>query len=426
MNPWQIFRAKDIYGESGRAMPGLQENEPKLLGPRGAARWIRLHIIPLICFLALIPAASFGQMDPDLQQALKFHTAENQLSKAIELYTKVITANPQSAEAHNWRGMAYDDLGKLDKALEDFNKALEIAPGYADAYNNRGEVYRQKGELEKALQDYKKATYHEDDFAEPHYNMGLIYEKMGKNNLAADEYTEYLKLTPDPSDKKEIEKKISALTGTPGQKPGVKTPEEKKPSQKRVAGGKRPDRRPKPRTRSQVRPKRPQDQRRAPAGFQKRSAQMPGMPGMPGQGPANPEAFMAMMLSQYMPPELADPMAKVMVGVGTASPAVVMGASLLFYLIWSLMLFLMAKKTNTELAWMAFVPIAQYFLMVKVADKPWWWGLIIILVPIVNIIFFILVSFALAKARRKHWIWGLLLIIPCANPVAWLYLGLSK
>ncbi len=135
---------------------------------------------------------------------------------------------------------------------------------------------------------------------------------------------------------------------------------------------------------------------------------------------------MQMALSEHLPPDVAKQLAGVMVAVGTAGPAVTLGVSFLFYIVWCLMLFLMAKKTNTELGWMAFLPIAQNILMAKVGDKPWWWGLIIAFVPIVNIIFFILLSFALAKARRKHWIWGLLVIIPCTHPLAWIYLGVSR
>ncbi len=42
--------------------------------------------------------------------------------------------------------------------------------------------------------------------------------------------------------------------------------------------------------------------------------------------------------------------------------------------IWvSLCLYIIAKKTNTENPWLAWIPIANIVIACQIAGKPWWW-----------------------------------------------------
>jgi len=126
---------------------------------------------------------------------------------------------------------------------------------------------------------------------------------------------------------------------------------------------------------------------------------------------------------------------------------------LIFYLFASIMLFLIAKKSNTNLPWLAFIPIANVILMLNIARKPIWWLLLLflpvvsiaapfleaviptggilsaavaVLTAIVAMVAWLLVNLGIARARGKSGIWGVLLFIPCTNPIALGYLGLSK
>jgi len=75
-----------------------------------------------------------------------------------------------------------------------------------------------------------------------------------------------------------------------------------------------------------------------------------------------------------------------------------------------------ATKTNTPNGWMAWIPIANIYLMLVIGKQPGWW-LILCLIPIVNIVIGIIVWMAIAEARNKpSWV-GLLLIIPFVNIV---------
>ncbi len=371
-------------------------------------------IVTAIGFIGPVAPAQ-SQMDVDLREAVESHNA-GRTREAIDIYTEVLEKNPRSVEALNWRGMAYDDLGKLDEALADLNKALKLSPNYADAYNNRGEVHRKKKMYRQALADYSKAAALDKKFAEPHFNMAIVYEQQRKNKKAAGELSQYLKFKPNAEDKKEIEAKIKAL-GAPGQaaKPRGASVAKKPPVRTAAKPGDRPG----------VKPG---------AKAWKKPAKKPEPPGgIPGleQVPIPPEAM------------------AVIGGLGIAAAIL----PIVFYIFGAVMLFLIAKKTATSLPWLAFIPILNIFLMVMIAGKPIWW-LALLLLPIlsplfgmlaaadptggilplalsgiaalVSIVAWLFICLGIAQARGKSVIWGVLLFIPCTNPIALGYLGLSR
>ena len=58
------------------------------------------------------------------------------------------------------------------------------------------------------------------------------------------------------------------------------------------------------------------------------------------------------------------------------------------------------KKANQP-GWAAIVPYYNYYIMVKIAKKPDWWLLMIILVPIANIVFLIMTMNGISKNFGK-------------------------
>lgn len=63
---------------------------------------------------------------------------------------------------------------------------------------------------------------------------------------------------------------------------------------------------------------------------------------------------------------------------------VVMIFVVVLYVIMAISLMKIAKRTNTDNAWFAWIPILNLILMIQIAQRPMWW-LIFFLVPILNI-----------------------------------------
>ncbi|MDD4902655.1 MAG: DUF5684 domain-containing protein [Patescibacteria group bacterium] len=84
---------------------------------------------------------------------------------------------------------------------------------------------------------------------------------------------------------------------------------------------------------------------------------------------------------------------------------------LLLYVYLAICLQVLAKKTSTPNGWLAWIPIANIFLMISVAKKPLWWFLLL-LIPLVNIVIGVILWMAIAEIRgRENWV-GILIIVP--------------
>lgn len=102
---------------------------------------------------------------------------------------------------------------------------------------------------------------------------------------------------------------------------------------------------------------------------------------------------------------------------------VVLILGLALYVYSAVALMFIAKKTKTKNGWLAFIPIANFYLMTQMADKPAWWTLAILLgfipfvgglaVTAVGIYLFWVIA---EKIHKPGW-WSLLLLIPVVNLV---------
>ncbi len=359
---------------------------------------MRLSVLFLVfAFLCAPVCCVAAQRSPELQEALDTHLSNpDKIPEAIELYTQIIAKDPKNAEAYNWRGHAYYQLSELDKALADFNKAIEIAPTYADAYNNKGLIELRRDQYQAATQSFAKAFESEKTFAEAHYNMGIALEKLKRYTEASQEYSRYLQVKPNAPDRLEITAKLDELSKAG---PGVAPP-----------------------------PPRP-----APRAGANR----------PGQPAAN---------MQLKTPTGQD-FAAAMAAQKAAEPASLL-VSLIIHLLFAIPLFIIARNTETPLPWLAFIPLANQYLMTTVARQPLWTfialfapsivgilagimmavspGLIIIALILMLISLVVVVvawwkiSMGMAEAVGATQLWGILMFIPCTSPIALIYFALMK
>lgn len=94
------------------------------------------------------------------------------------------------------------------------------------------------------------------------------------------------------------------------------------------------------------------------------------------------------------------------------------------YVYMALALQTIAQKTNTDNAWLAWIPIVNVVLLLNIARKPIWWFLLF-LIPLVNIVVGVIVWMGVAEARNKPNWWGILIIIPFVNLIVPGYLAWS-
>jgi hypothetical protein len=93
-----------------------------------------------------------------------------------------------------------------------------------------------------------------------------------------------------------------------------------------------------------------------------------------------------------------------------------------FYIYSALAFQTIAKKTNTENPWLAWIPIANIILMLNIAKKPLWW-IVLFFIPLVNIVMIIITFMAIAEARNKPSWWGILTIVPVVGLIVPGYLA---
>ena len=102
-----------------------------------------------------------------------------------------------------------------------------------------------------------------------------------------------------------------------------------------------------------------------------------------------------------------------------------LGISVLFYLFHCYCWMLICRKTGHPAGIQVWLPVVQVFPWLRAAGMSGWWFLAF-LVPVLNIVAWVLLCLNVTKARGKSlWI-GLLLVLPITNVFAFLYLTFSN
>jgi hypothetical protein len=109
--------------------------------------------------------------------------------------------------------------------------------------------------------------------------------------------------------------------------------------------------------------------------------------------------------------------------IASLSFFIILGLALYAYL--ALAMQTIARKTETENDWFAWIPIANLFLLLAVAKKPLWW-FFLLLIPLANVVVIILIWMGVAEARGKPNWWGILMLVPIVSLIVPGYLAWSE
>lgn len=103
---------------------------------------------------------------------------------------------PQFAEPLFRLGVIYADQDQLTKAVEFYSRAVAMEPGYGEALNARGEARAKLGRAEEALKDFADAARH--GYRPAYLNLGLAQLRLGESREAAENLDKALAYQPDP------------------------------------------------------------------------------------------------------------------------------------------------------------------------------------------------------------------------------------
>ncbi len=140
-------------------------------------------------------------VDPDHADALHlsgliaFQRGDNRL--AVEYIGKAISRNPSAPLYHSNMGSALLNLDEYEKAVDCFEEAISLDPDYADAWGNLGNAFRGLGRLNDAVDHYRKAISLNPANAVFHNNLANIYKAEGDFGKAADYYHKAVSLNTD-------------------------------------------------------------------------------------------------------------------------------------------------------------------------------------------------------------------------------------
>lgn len=111
---------------------------------------------------------------------------------------------------------------------------------------------------------------------------------------------------------------------------------------------------------------------------------------------------------------------------------VFLAVMIVFYIYFAFALMTIAKKTKTKDAWLAWIPIANFYLMLKIGKQPTWHMLSLLLafIPYIGTVALMVLSaywwWKIAEVRGKQGWLGILMIVPFVNLVVLGYLAWSE
>jgi uncharacterized membrane protein YhaH (DUF805 family) len=100
--------------------------------------------------------------------------------------------------------------------------------------------------------------------------------------------------------------------------------------------------------------------------------------------------------------------------------------AIIAYVYFGLAIMKLAQRLKVEPAWLAWVPIGNVYLLLKMGKQPWWPMLLLLamIIPLVNIVamivfvvYLVMATWKICEARAKPGWWSLLTFIPLVGPI---------
>lgn len=135
----------------------------------------------------------------EVAEAFITSSKNKDVSYALTLLGKAVTADAKNPEVYILIGDAYTEQNDGSSAAENYNKALELNKNSAKAVVKKGVLYKRSTNLEGAQTEFENAIKIDSMFAPAHRELGEIYYTLKKLEPAKSEYKKYLSLSKNTS-----------------------------------------------------------------------------------------------------------------------------------------------------------------------------------------------------------------------------------
>jgi tetratricopeptide (TPR) repeat protein len=152
--------------------------------------------IALIIFLFL-PVLANAQNAQELFNSAIEASDKQDLSKAVDLYSKALEKDPFLIDAYFNRAYCYIDLGKNNEAIRDFSKVIDMDATYKGAYAGRGFARYNLEDYEKAIEDYFAEIKIDSTNKSCYNNIAVSKEKLNQREEAMIYYEKALAIDPN-------------------------------------------------------------------------------------------------------------------------------------------------------------------------------------------------------------------------------------
>jgi tetratricopeptide (TPR) repeat protein len=131
---------------------------------------------------------------PETLAAMGFYYREKgNNERAIALFEKALSIDPENWGAHNFYGVTLFRMGRYDEAMRHFQAAIRTSPLNAQSLTNAGALEFSRGNIEAAKKFFEEAIDSTPRYAQAHFNLAMILTREGRYADAAARYEECLK-----------------------------------------------------------------------------------------------------------------------------------------------------------------------------------------------------------------------------------------
>ncbi|GGB71416.1 tetratricopeptide repeat protein [Henriciella pelagia] len=149
-----------------------------------------------IAGLILVRGPDFGPSDEMFEELKNAPTEEEATSVALDIWAAWMESGSAAADLVMERAVTAQSLGDRELAHELYDRVISIQPEYAEAYNRRATVFLMEEKYDEALRDVNEALRLEPRHFGAWMGLARVLEQLGAKEEALIAYREALKIHP--------------------------------------------------------------------------------------------------------------------------------------------------------------------------------------------------------------------------------------